>query len=145
MTAQPGGAVWCAHHELRLAWRDWLAMMTAGRRKRLRRAVIALAVFFIFIPFVAYWTVGRYAAAAPDKATLVAISSSVLLSWFLMISQAMESTTRAFYSRSDLDLILASPAAVDKIFAVRIATVALSVATMALPLAGPFLDMLVVR
>ena len=143
MTAQPGSAVWFAHHESRLAWRDWLAMMTAGRRKRLRRAVIAIAIFFIFMHFVAYWTVGRYAAAAPDKATLVAISSSVLLSWFLMISQAMESTTRAFYSRSDLDLILASPAAVGKIFAVRIITVALTMAMMALPLAAPFIDVLI--
>ncbi len=60
-----------------------------------------------------------------------------------MISQAMESMTRAFYSRSDLDLILASPAAVDKIFAVRIATVALSMAMMALPLAAPFIDVLI--
>jgi ABC-2 type transport system permease protein len=62
-----------------------------------------------------------------------------------MVSQAMESMTRAFYARSDLDLILASPVAADKIFAVRISTVALSVATLALPLAAPFIDMLVVR
>ena len=114
MIAAPGSVVWFAHHELRLAWRDWLAMMTAGRRERLPRVVIAIAVFFIFMHFVAYGTVGRYASALPDKATLVAISTSVLLSWLLMISQAMESITRAFYSRSDLDLILASPAAVEK-------------------------------
>ena len=31
------------------------------------------------------------------------------LSLALMISQAMESVTRAFYARSDLDLILTSP------------------------------------
>lgn len=62
-----------------------------------------------------------------------------------MISQAMESTTRAFYARSDLDLILASPAAAEKLFAVRIATVALSMALMALPLAAPFIDILVAR
>ena len=111
MIAAPGSAVWFAHHESRLAWRDWLAMMTAGRRERLPRVVVAIAVFFIFMHFVAYWTVGRYASALPDKPTLVAISTSVLLSWLLMISQAMESITRAFYSRSDLDLILASPAA----------------------------------
>jgi ABC-2 type transport system permease protein len=143
MIGQPGTAVWFAHHEARLAWRDWLAMLTAGRRERLLRVVIAIAIFVIFMHFVAFWTVGRYATAAPDKATLVAISASVMLSWFLMISQAMESTTRAFYSRSDLDLILASPAAVDKIFAVRIVTVALTMAMMALPLAAPFIDVLI--
>ena len=76
---------------------------------------------------------------------LIAISATLLLSWLLMVSQAMESMTRAFYSRSDLDLILASPVAAQEIFAVRISTVALAVAAMALPLAAPFIDMLVVR
>ena len=144
MIAQPGSVVWFAEHEWRLAWRDWLAMMTAGRRERLRRAVIAIAIFVIFMHFVAYWTVGRHAGVTPDKANLITITASVLLSWLLMISQAMESTTRAFYSRSDLDLILASPAVVEKLFAVRIATVALSVAMMAIPLAAPFIDVLIV-
>jgi ABC-2 type transport system permease protein len=95
--------------------------------------------------FVAYWMVGPYADATADKSTLVAISTTVLLSWLLMISQAMESMTRAFYSRSDLDLILASPVAAEKLFAVRIATVALAVSAMAIPLAAPFIDILVVR
>ena len=27
---------WFARHEIRLAWREWLAMMTGGRRKRTR-------------------------------------------------------------------------------------------------------------
>jgi ABC-2 type transport system permease protein len=57
----------------------------------------------------------------------------------------MESMTRAFYSRADLDLILSSPVAAEKLFAVRIATVALALALMALPLAGPFIDILIVH
>jgi ABC-2 type transport system permease protein len=145
MTVQPGTAVWFAHHEVRLAWRDWLAMMSGGRRGRWRRAAVAIALFVIFMHFVAYWMVGRYAGAIADKQTLIAITGSVLLSWLLMISQAMESITRAFYSRSDLDLILASPASADRVFAVRIATVALSLSLMALPLAGPFINVLIVR
>ncbi len=145
MIAAPGTTLWFARHEWRLAWRDWLAMMSGGRRKRLRRAVIAIAIFVLFMHFVAYWMVGPYADAAPDKATLVAITGSILLSWLLMISQAMESTTRAFYARSDLDLILASPVAAEKIFAVRIAAVAASMAMMALPLAAPFIDILIAR
>lgn len=145
MIAPPGTIPWFAQHEWRLAWRDWVAMMSGGRRKRLRRAVIAIAIFVSFMHFVAYWTVGPYAGAAPDKATLVAVTGSILLSWLLMISQAMESTTRAFYARSDLDLILASPVAAKRVFAVRIATVALSMAMMALPLAAPFIDILILR
>jgi ABC-2 type transport system permease protein len=141
----PGTAVWFARHESRLAWRDWLSMITAGRRERLRRVVIAILVFAIFMHFVAYWMVGRYADAPVDTSMLVTISASVLLSWLLMISQAMESMTRAFYARSDLDLILASPVAAQRLFAVRIATVAISVAAMAIPLAAPFIDILIVR
>ncbi len=143
--AHPGTALWFAQHEWRLAWRDWLSMMTAGRRGRLPRALIATAAFVIFMHFVASWMVGRYADAVPNKAILVAISASVLLSWLLMVSQAMETTTRAFYTHSDLDLILSSPASTAKLFAVRIATVALAMALMALPLAAPFIDVLVAR
>jgi ABC-2 type transport system permease protein len=145
MTTQPGTAVWFARHESRLAWRDWLAMMTAGRRDRLRRVIIAGAIFIVFMHVVAYWMVGRYADAPIDKPTLIAISSSILMSWLLMVSQAMESVTRAFYARSDLDLILASPVAANRLFAVRIATVALAMALLAVPLAAPFIDVLIVR
>jgi ABC-2 type transport system permease protein len=145
MIAQPGTAVWFAQHEWRLAWRDWVGMISGGRQKRLRRAIVAITIFVVFMHFVAFWMVGGYAAAAPDKATLAAVSVSVLLAWLLMVSQAMETTTRAFYARSDLDLILASPAAVEKIFAVRIITVALSMTLMALPLAAPFIDILIAR
>ncbi len=143
MTAQAGTAVWFAQHESRLAWRDWLSMITAGRRERLRKVAIGIAAFIVFMHFVAYWVVGRYADAVVDKQTLVAITASVLLSWLLMISQAMESITRAFYARSDLDLILASPVATNKLFGVRIATVALATTMMALPLAAPFIDVLI--
>jgi len=142
---QPGTAVWFARHETRLAWRDWLAMMTAGRRERLWKVAIGIAAFVLFLHAVAWSLVGRFAAGAPDKRMLLAITATLLLAWLLMVSQAMETMTRAFYARSDLDLILASPAAAHKVFAVRIATVALSVSLMALPLAAPFVDMLAAR
>jgi ABC-2 type transport system permease protein len=59
-----------------------------------------------------------------------------------MVSQAMESVTRAFYARSDLDLILTSPAAARKVFSVRIAAMALTVVLMAMLLAAPFINVL---
>jgi ABC-2 type transport system permease protein len=59
-----------------------------------------------------------------------------------MLSQALESVTRAFYARSDLDLILSSPAAARKVFAVRIATMALSIVLMGVLLAAPFINVL---
>ena len=145
MIAQPGTAVWFARHEWRLAWRDWIGMMSGGKRKRLHRVIAAVALFVVFMHFVAYWMIGRFAGTAPDQATFAAVTASVLMSWLLMVSQAMESTTRALYARSDLDLILASPVAAENVFAVRIVTVAASLALMALPLAAPFIDILIAR
>jgi ABC-2 type transport system permease protein len=142
---QSGTAVWFARHESRLAWRDWVAMMTAGKSARRRRVVIGILAFVVAMHVVAYFVVGGFASAALDKQMLIAVTTMVLLSWLLMVSQAMESMTRAFYARADLDLILASPVAAQELFAVRIATVALTVAAMALPLAGPFIDMLIFR
>src|SRR5580658_9551067 len=96
----PGTVTWFAHHEFRLAWRDWVAMMTAGRR-RTRTLVGALAFFAIFMHGIAYAVVSRFAGMKePDKTALVVITGCMVLAWSLMLSQAMESVTRAFYARS---------------------------------------------
>jgi ABC-2 type transport system permease protein len=141
---RPGTLAWFARHEFRLAWRDWLAMMTAGGRARTRTVAIALVIFAVVMHLIAYAMVSRYAglAAHPDKTALAVITGSALLSLSLMLSQAMESVTRAFFARSDLDLLLSSPAPAQKIFAVRIATIALSVIAMAALLAAPFINVL---
>ncbi|MGH6768868.1 MAG: permease [Xanthobacteraceae bacterium] len=135
--------VWFARHEFRLAWRDWISMMTAGRRRRLTTVVIALAVFAAFMHLLAYPIVVRFMDAGPDKTTLVAMTGVLFLSWSLMASQAMESVTRAFYSRADLDLILSSPAAATALFAVRIGTMTFAIMLMAMLLAAPFINILV--
>jgi ABC-2 type transport system permease protein len=141
--SQPGSLVWFARHETRLAWRDWLAMMTAGGRWRRRTVVIVGIFFLITMHLLALSMVGRFAdITEPDKATLVVITGCALLAWSLMASQALESVTRAFYARSDLDLILSSPAAARKVFAVRIATIAFSIAASAMLLASPFINVL---
>lgn len=142
-----GTLTWFAQHECRLAWRDWLSMMTAGRRRRTRTVAIALALFAIVMHLVALGMVGRYArlGAEPDKLTLVVVTGSALLSWALMLSQAMESVTRAFYARADLDLILSSPVAARRLFSVRIAAMAFSTIVMAALMAAPFINALVLR
>jgi ABC-2 type transport system permease protein len=80
----------------------------------------------------------------PDKTTLVVVTGSVMLTFALLLSQAMESVTRVFYARSDLDLLLSSPAAAERIFAVRVGTIAVSLMAMAALLAAPFINVLVV-
>lgn len=142
-----GSLAWFANHELRLAWRDWLSMMTAGRRGRERVVAIAVGLFIVFAHIVAWYFVARYVedSTEPTKPALVVITGSVLLAWSLLLSQAMESVTRAFYARSDLDLILSSPTAARKIFAVRIGAMALSVILMAALLSAPLINVLVLR
>ena len=142
--SRPDTLVWLASHELRLGWRDWLSLMTAGRRTRARTVTIALIVFAAFMHALAYSMVGRYAQAVGDKETLVVVTGCVLLSFSLLLSQAMESVTRAFYTRADLDLILASPVSARKVFSVRIARIAVLVALIAMLLAAPFINVLAV-
>jgi ABC-2 type transport system permease protein len=136
---------WFARHEIRLAWREWLAMMTGGRRKR-TRAVIGLIVFAAIMHLPAYAVIGRFAdlKAPLDKASLIVITATIVLAWALMLSQAIESVTRVFYARADLDLIMSSPVRLNNVFSVRIAAIALSVIAMALVLSTPFVDVLVI-
>jgi ABC-2 type transport system permease protein len=136
---------WFARHEIRLAWREWLAMMTGGRRRQ-KRAVIGLIVFAAVMHLPAYAVIGRFAELQPplDKSSLIVITATIFLAWALMLSQAIESVTRVFYARADLDLIMSSPVALANIFSVRIAAIALSVTAMALLLSTPFVDVLVI-
>ena len=78
--SQPATIAWFAAHELRLSWRDWLSMMTAGQRWRERNVAIALVLFGAFLHLIALTMVGPFADAAEslDRATLVAITGSRL-------------------------------------------------------------------
>ena len=135
---------WLAAHELRLSFRDGVALLTAGRRSRARTVVVALTLFAAFLHLFAYWIVRGYADAnlAPNATALVGVTGVLVLSGSLLLSQAMESVTRAFYSRSDLDLILTAPASARKVFAVRMGRIAGSVVLLALLLAAPFINVL---
>lgn len=72
---------WFARHELRLAWREWLAMMTAGRPGRRRVAIIGLIAFAAIMHLPAYAVIGRFAnlQAPLDKSSLIVITSTIFL------------------------------------------------------------------
>ncbi len=139
----PAALSWFARHEIRLAWREWMAMMTAGRRWR--STAIGLIVFVAIMHLPAYAVIGRFAELREplDKPTLIVITACIFLAWALMLSQAIESVTRVFYARADLDLIMSSPVPLANVFSVRIAAIALSVIMMALLLSTPFVNILV--
>ena len=140
-----GSLLWFARHELRLSWRDTLGMMTGGRRGREKTVAIGLIVFLAILHGVA-WCALRQAGKAAilnDLPTLIAVTTGIVLALSAMLSQAMESVTRTFYSRSDLELILSSPAHANRLFVVRLAAIALSVSAMSLLLMGPFINVLI--
>jgi ABC-2 type transport system permease protein len=130
---------------LRLVWRDASATLFGG--SLLRRAVggSVLITLFGFFHLLAY---GFVSAAlrdgiGSDLRTLTLVTGCALLSWCLLLSQAVESVTRAFYARGDLDLILSSPVPAGRLFAIRIAGVAAGASAIAMVLASPVVDMLV--
>src|ERR1700730_1330639 len=120
--------------------------MMTGRRGRRRAAVIGLIIFAAIMHLPAYAVIGKFAnlQLPLDKSSLIVMSATILLAWALMLSQAIESVTRVFYARADLDLIMSSPVALANIFSVRIAAIALTVTGMALLFSMPFVDVLVI-
>jgi ABC-2 type transport system permease protein len=136
---------WFVRHEVRLAWREWIAMLTGGRRGRKRAALIGLVAFAALMHLPAYAVIGRFADLEMplEKCSLIVMTATLALAWALMLSQAIESVTRVFYARADLDLIMSSPVRLANIFSVRIAAIALSVTSMALLFSTPFVDVLV--
>lgn len=147
MRTGPASLAWFARHEWSLIWRDAIAMMTGGHRTRriVLFAVLALAALAMHLMANALLAPWIAAGIAPDKPTLVLISGSGFLFWTVMLSQALESVTRAYYARADLDLILSSPASARKLFAVRTGTTAVATMLLACLLASPMIDVLALR
>ena len=110
-------------------------MMTGGRPRRWRIVATAIVAFVILLHLIA-WSILQTAAGPgieADRATLIVVTGTALLSWSLMLSQAIEMVTRAFYSRGDLDLVLSSPVSAARVFAVRICAIAATSTFMADP------------
>lgn len=142
---QTATLTWFARHELKLAWRDWIAMMSGGRKLRDRTIWLGLGLFAFGLHVLVY------AVMAPsfpdgvvmDTQMLVSVTGSLVLALSMMLSQSMESVTRAFYARDDLDLILSSPASSNRLFAVRIGAIAASTAAMSAMLAAPLINAMI--
>src|SRR5262249_9603269 len=84
-------------------------------------------------------------AALPGRGALAVIGGTLLLYFSLMLSQAMESVTRAFYARGDVDLILSSPAPAERLFGGWVGSGAASILGMALVLAAPVINVVAWR
>ena len=140
-----GGSLgWFAAHEARLAWRDLRFLVGNSQRRSKRGLIIAALALGLFLHWLGYRMFGDAASAASltDRSTLIVMTGVLIMGWMLMLSQAMEAVTRAFYTRADLELLLSSPVAAWKIFAVRIVAMAAAIGIMSLIMAAPFLNVL---
>ena len=135
---------WFAAHEFRLAWRDLYSMMSGNRPGRGSRILMVSILISLGLHFLAWAALRKTVANGiiVDVPTLLMVSGFLLLPVSLMASQAMESITRAFYTRSDLELILASPAPATKLFAVRMIAIALGATSLTLLVTAPAINML---
>ncbi len=133
---------WFARHELTLAWRDWAAIMSGGKTAREYAATVFTLVFIGLLHWLAYVLLDPLIVGSivVDTQTLVLLTAVLLAAFSMMLSQAIEQVTRAFYARADLDLILSSPAAAQHLFAVRIASIAVAGTAMTGLLAAPLIN-----
>ncbi len=144
--AAPGSLLWFARFEARLAWRDALQMMTAGRAGRRRTLVLGSIALLAFLHLVAYLVFHFIdGAIRPDVPAFVVVTAGIALAGSSMLAQAMETVTRIFYIRSDLELILTAPVQAGRLFAVRIAAMSLTSVGMSVLVMGPFINVLAWR
>lgn len=146
MNTAPATLTWFARHELRLAWREIVAMLTGGSRNRGVGLTIFLLVVALVLHLLAFGLVAPWVADGiePDAKTLVMLTGIGMLFWTVMLSQALEAVTRIYYARSDLDLVLSSPASSRRLFAVRTGSVMLTSIGLTSLLASPLINMLAV-
>lgn len=142
-----GSLHWFAAHEARLFWRDIVMMWTAGRP---HRAVIGGTVLLLLVSGL-HWLVAFLLrpvvenGIAFDTTTVLAISGALIMLVSLMFSQALESVTRAYYARQDLDLILSSPVPARRLFIVRSLVLTAQTILLSLLISAPVINVLAWR
>jgi ABC-2 type transport system permease protein len=147
LATSPRSLLWLARQEGRISARDLAYIMTAGGRWRMRSVVVWIAIVIAVMHLIAWGMVRRYADMSLDAAPaqLTALSGSVGLGFFLMLSQSLEQVTRLFYGRGDLDLLKSSPVSLRKVLGLRVVSVAATTTGMTVFIAAPFINVLVYR
>ncbi|MEE9376328.1 MAG: permease [Rhizobiaceae bacterium] len=136
---------WFAAHEARLIWRDFAFIISGGKTRRVAAIGAIIGLFIIAMHGLAAYLIAPVLAGGivVDKATLLMVSGGLAMFFSLMFSQAIESVTRAYYARSDLDLILSSPARSEHLFQVRTSVLTLQTIALSVLIASPMINVLI--
>jgi ABC-2 type transport system permease protein len=135
---KPGAFAWFVAHDLRQHWRSLEGLFGSLSRGKVALLIGAaiLALHAIAYP-TALW-LNATAKAGGALPTYLASGVLFVLPW--IIAQAMTATTRALYTRGDLDLVFAAPVSARAVLAARAFAIAsdgvASVAILLLPLAN---------
>jgi ABC-2 type transport system permease protein len=140
MSLRQGSFLWLARHDLSQSWRGFESLFGSTSRSRIILIICAaIATLHVIAWPVALWF-GAIESSPKGEARLSAYFVSGLafiLPW--IVAQSMTATTRALFTRGDLELVFASPVSPRvvlgaKVFAVALDSVA-SVAIFVFPLA----------
>lgn len=138
---RPGSFLWLVSYDLTLSWRR-IRGMFGGLRPRTITIILGLAILsFHAIAYpVANWFGSTSASGSFTRSHFPALASAMLFILPWLISQALTNSTRALYSRGDLDLLFASPLPAARVLAARALAVAVesisSVAIFIIPIAN---------
>ena len=124
--------------------RDLRYLMTAGGRWRVRNVAITFALLGIGLHLIAFGIVAPHAGMTLEVGTrgFTSLTGSLLLTFFLLLSQGLEHVTRLFYGRGDLDLFRSSPAPLRRLFVIRVLSIAVSSTMTSMVVALPAINVL---
>ncbi len=130
------------HHEVRLTWRDWSWLFSGRRNRSTNRALIGIVAIAGVLHLIGYGVLNSFFARGGElnQTAMAVITVTLVLSFTMLLSQSLESVTRAFYARDDLDLLLSSPAPSRDLFLVRIGMMGVTSWLMSVLLIAPFIN-----
>ena len=121
----PGSAPWLLVHEVRIAFRGIGGK--GASRSRVIRLLIGLGILAVFAGWGGWMLAGLIARHPIPINPLSCIAAEAIMAFLgtLMLAQALNLATQAFFERNDLDLLLSSPLPPARVLTVR----ALGIAT----------------
>lgn len=128
---KPPGFFWLLRHELRVLWRGSILVRT--------HRYVLLPAIFVGVVFQAIGLlVARLIVQHPVGESIMLLAANINLAFLfvLMFSRAMMASIDVIYARGDVDFLLASPIAPNRVLAVRMLGVACSIVAPWLLLAG---------
>ncbi len=122
MNARPISLLRLLRHDLTLSWRRLCGFL---RAKSNVRALVFLGLVSVGIHMAAWPLAGGLVEreASEGRFAVMGLGLVIILPW--LFSQGLTGSTRALYSRGDLDLLLSSPLSPTKILAARALAVAI--------------------